>query len=34
MDAIIAQNVFNTKGGDLVTVKSAEIISTTEEILI
>ncbi|MDF2948978.1 MAG: hypothetical protein K0R07_1004 [Sedimentibacter sp.] len=34
MDAIIAQNVFNTNGGDLVTVKSAEIISTTEEILI
>lgn len=34
MDTIIVQNVFNTNGGDLVAVKSAEIISTTEEVLI
>ena len=34
MDTIIAQNVFNTNGGDLATVKSAEIISTTEGTLI
>lgn len=34
MDTIIAQNIFKSNGGDLVAVKSAEIITTTEEILI
>ncbi len=34
MDNIIAKNVFETKKGDLIEIKSAEIISTTEEILI
>lgn len=34
MDAIVAKNVFSTNSGDLVEVKSAEIITTTaEEIL-
>jgi len=31
MDTIIAKNVFNTNSGDLVEVKSAEIITTTTE---
>lgn len=34
MDTIVVQNMFNTNSGDLVGVKSAEIITTTEEILI
>lgn len=34
MDTIVAQNIFNTNSGDLIEVKSAEIITTTEEILI
>ncbi|MDW5299655.1 MAG: DUF2922 domain-containing protein [Sedimentibacter sp.] len=34
MESIIAQNVFNTSKGDLTEIKSAEIITTTEEILI
>lgn len=33
MDTIVAKNIFNTNSGDLVEVKSAEIITTTEEIL-
>ncbi len=33
MDKIVAKNIFNTKSGDLVEAKSAEIITTTEEIL-
>ena len=31
MDTIIAKNVFSTNSGDLVEVKSAEIITTTSE---
>lgn len=34
MESIITQNVFNTSKGDLTEIKSAEIITTTEEILI
>ncbi|WMJ76796.1 MULTISPECIES: DUF2922 domain-containing protein [unclassified Sedimentibacter] len=34
MDNIIDKNLFNTNSGDLVEVKSAEIITTTEQILI
>lgn len=34
MDNVITKNYFNTKSGDLVEVKSAEIITTTEEVLI
>lgn len=34
MDAVVAQNMFNTNSGDLTEVKSAEIITTSEEILI
>ncbi len=34
MDNIIVKNIFNTNKGDLIEVKSAEIITTTEEILI
>ena len=34
MESIIGQNVFNTTKGDLSEIKSAEIITTTEEILI
>ncbi len=34
MDDIIAKNIFNTNGGDLVAVKSAEVISTTVNELI
>ncbi|MGD9569357.1 MAG: DUF2922 domain-containing protein [Sedimentibacter sp.] len=33
MDTIVAQNIFNTNSGDLIEVKSAEIITTTEEII-
>ena len=33
MDTIVTQNIFNTNSGDMVEVKSAEIITTTEEIL-
>lgn len=33
MDTIVAKNIFNTSSGDLVEVKSAELITTTEEIL-
>lgn len=34
MDSIIEKNIFNTNGGDLVEIKSASIITTTEEVLI
>ena len=34
MDSIIAQNVFNTKSGDMASVKAAEVITTTTETLI
>lgn len=34
MESIITQNVFNTSKGDLAEIKSAQIITTTEEILI
>ncbi len=34
MDTAIAKNIFNTNSGDLFEVKSAEVITTTEEILI
>ncbi|MEL7648038.1 MAG: DUF2922 domain-containing protein [Sedimentibacter sp.] len=34
MESIITQNVFNTAKGDLTEIKSAEIITTTEQILI
>lgn len=34
MEEIIAKNIFNTNSGDIIDVKSAEIITTTEEILI
>jgi hypothetical protein len=34
MEAIITENVFNTSKGDLAEIKSAEIITTTEEVLI
>lgn len=34
MDTIITKNIFNSNSGNLVDVKSAEIITTTEEILI
>ena len=34
MESIIAQNIFNTSKGDLAEIKSAEVITTTEEILI
>jgi hypothetical protein len=34
MDTIIAKNIFNTNSGDLVDIKSAEIITTTEQILL
>jgi hypothetical protein len=34
MELIITQNVFNTSKGDLAEIKSAQIISTTEEVLI
>jgi len=34
MESVITQNVFNTSKGDLSEIKSAEVITTTEEILI
>lgn len=34
MDAVVAENAFNTSSGDVVAVKSAEIVTTAEEILI
>jgi len=34
MESIITQNAFNTSKGDLTEIKAAEIITTTEEILI
>ncbi len=34
MESIITQNIFNTSKGDLTEIKSAQIITTTEEILI
>jgi hypothetical protein len=34
MEAIIAANIFNTSRGDLTEIKSAAIITTTEEVLI
>ena len=34
MESIITQNVFNTSKGDLAEIKSAQIITTTEEVLI
>ena len=32
--SIITKNIFNTTKGDLAEIKSAEIITTTEEVLI
>ncbi|HNZ83306.1 MAG TPA: DUF2922 domain-containing protein [Sedimentibacter sp.] len=34
MESIITKNIFNTTKGDLAEIKSAEIITTTEEVLI
>ncbi|HBC31549.1 MAG TPA: DUF2922 domain-containing protein [Clostridiales bacterium] len=34
MESIITQNVFNTSKGDLAEIKSAQIITTTEQVLI
>lgn len=34
MESIITQNVFNTSKGDLAEIKSALVITTTEEVLI
>ena len=34
MEAIITENVFNTSKGDLAEIKSAEIITTSKEVLI
>jgi hypothetical protein len=34
MESIIAKNIFNTNSGDLASVKSAEIVTTTTEQLI
>jgi len=34
MDDIIAKNIFNTSGGDLVAVKGAEVVTTTVNELI
>lgn len=34
MESIITQNFFNTTKGDLTEIKSAQIITTTEDILI
>ena len=34
MNTIITKNVFNTNDGDLTAIKSAQIITTTEQILI
>lgn len=34
MDKTIAMNAFDTKNGDMVAIKSAEIVTITEEVLI
>lgn len=34
MESIITKNMFNTNSGDLTEVKSAQIITTTEQVLI
>lgn len=34
MESIITANIFNTSKGDLAGIKSAQIITTTEEVLI
>lgn len=34
MENIITKNIFNTNAGDLTEVKSAQIITTTEQVLI
>ncbi len=34
MEAIITENVFSTSKGDLAEIKSAEIITTSKEVLI
>mgnify|MGYP000922292251 CR=1 FL=1 len=34
MQSIITENIFNTSKGDLAEIKSAEIITTAEEVLI
>jgi hypothetical protein len=34
MDDIIAKNIFNSSGGDLVSVKGAEVVTTTVNELI
>ncbi len=34
MENIITKNIFNTNSGDLTEVKSAQIITTTEQVLI
>jgi len=34
MDDVIAKNIFNSSGGDLVSVKSAEVVTTTVNELI
>jgi len=34
MDDVIAKNIFNSSGGDLVSVKSAEVITTNVNELI
>ena len=34
MDNIIAKNIFNSSGGDLVSVKGAEVVTTTVNELI
>jgi hypothetical protein len=34
MEDVIAKNVFNTKSGDLVETVSAEVITTTEQVLV
>lgn len=33
MDTIVVKNIFNTNSGSLVDVKTAEIITTTEQVL-
>ena len=34
METVVTNNVFNTSKGDLTGIKSAEIVTTTKEILI
>lgn len=34
MENIITKNIFNTNSGDLTEVKSAQVITTTEQVLI